>query len=108
MTQLTIFQAIEAGQQGMTRAARKATQADPFFVAKAETAIIDYLRTHGTASSEDLTDAAIAAGAVAPDMRAFGAIYKRLSSRATIRFMGFCLRRRGNGTGGGRLWALNQ
>lgn len=68
--------------------------------------VLDQLRQHGPSSGEDLTDAAKAAGITPPDDRAFGAVFSFLSRKRAIEPAGFCERRKGHGTAGGRIWAL--
>lgn len=93
-----------AAQLAVDRAEREA----PGFSARAQAFVLDYLATHGTASGEDITDACKAAGITPPEDRAFGAVYSTLSRRGLIVFAGFCARRKGHGTAGGRLWARAQ
>lgn len=85
-------------------AADRADREDPGFSARAQAFVLDYLARHGTASGEDITDACKAAGIVPADDRAFGAVYSTLSRRGLIVFAGFCARRKGHCTAGGRLW----
>lgn len=109
--QLTIEHAIAAGEQGMQRAADAAERQDPDFRAKATHAMLAHLRAAPLkqAAGEDLVDAALAAGAIPPDARAFGGIFLALSRRNVIRCLRSDLpRRRGHGTTGGKLWALCQ
>lgn len=85
-------------------AADKAEQAEPEFRDLAKAFILKYLETHGVSSSELLTDACKLAGIKPPDDRAFGPVYAALSRDNQIAFAGFCERRKGHGTAGGRLW----
>ena len=95
-----------AGEQAAQACLAKAQRSDPLFSQRAATAILNHLRAVGQASGEDLVDIAIAHGAHAPDQRAFGAVFAGLSRRGLIRTVGFCMRGKGHGTAGGRLWAL--
>lgn len=95
-----------AGEQAGQACLSKATRADPLFAQRAATAILNHLRAVQQASGEELTDVAIAHGAIAPDSRAFGPVFSMLSRRGLIRTVGFCLRAKGNGTAGGRIWGL--
>jgi hypothetical protein len=105
--QLSIEDAISAGQIAMQACADKAERDFPQFREKAREAILAHLRVVGQCSGEELTDIAKAHGAVPPDARAFGAVFQGLARGGFI----VCLRsdlprRRGHGTSGGRLWEL--
>lgn len=67
-------------------------------------AMLEYLEATPTASSEDLVDAAKRAGHVPHDDRSFGSIIAKLARDRKIRQVDTCVRRRGNGTAGGRIW----
>ena len=99
------FPAREAGEQAAGACLAKAQRGDPEFSVKARAAILAHLRTVGTASGETLTDIAIAHGARPHDARAFGGVFQSLSRANLIRTVGFCLREKGHGTAGGRVWA---
>lgn len=96
----------KAGEIAGNRCADKAERADPEFRAKAATAILEHLKVVGECSGEELTDIAIAKGAKPHDARAFGPVFAALSREGKIRSAGFCLRKKGHGTAGGRVWAL--
>lgn len=108
MNQLPIdFDAARAaGESAANACERKALKVDPEFTEKAEAAILAHLRTVGQASGEVLTDVAIAHGARPHDARAFGSVFQRLSRRGVIRTVDFCMRSKGHGTAGGRVWGL--
>lgn len=108
MTQITLdFQAArEAGETAATACLARAQRSDPEFSAKAAAAILAHLRAVGQASGEVLVDVAIAHGARCADSRAFGPIFSSLSRKNLIRTDGFCMRTKGHGTAGGRLWVL--
>jgi hypothetical protein len=106
MSQLTIDDAIAAGDAGMARSLAAAERRDPEFSTKAEEAMLAHLRVVKRCSGEVLTDIARARGAVPKDDRAFGSIFKSLARREKIRAAGFCLRVKGHGTAGGRLWEI--
>ncbi len=80
---------------------------DSEFLFNATQHVIGYLSEHPQASSEDITDSCKKAGILPKDDRAFGAVYAYLSRRKTIRVVGWCFRRKGHGTAGGRLWEIN-
>lgn len=96
----------EAGKQASERCTDKAQRADPDFSEKACTAILAHLQAVGQAPGETLTNIAIAKGARPHDSRAFGAIFASLSRRGLIRTVGYCMREKGHGTAGGRVWAI--
>lgn len=101
-----VARARAAGDEAGERAAKRAERQDAAFRDRAAVFVTDYLRAHSTASSEDITDAAKCAGIVPPDDRAFGPVYASLARRGRIAFAGYCVRRKGHGTAGGRLWSL--
>lgn len=96
----------QAGEIAGQMCIDKAHRTDPQFSKKAEVAILNHLRTVGKASGEDLTNIARAHGAIPTDDRAFGPVYASLSRRGLIRTAGYCMRARGHGTAGGRVWEL--
>lgn len=108
--QLTLDDAIAAGQRGMTQATEAAERRDPLFREKAEAVMLRHLSTRHDRSAwgEDLTDIARAHGCTPPDDRAFGAVFQSLARRGLIRCVEFGVRRKGRGTAGARRWALCQ
>lgn len=68
--------------------------------------IVQYLRENGESSGEDITDFCKQQGVVPHDDRAFGGVFLFLSRTGVIHATGFCLRRKGHGTSGGRRWSL--
>jgi len=91
------------GDRGAALALDKAERECPDFSARAEAAILAKLAT-GPASGEDCTDYCRDCGIPFKDGRALGSVYASLARRGLIRCIGFCLRKRGNGTAGGRIW----
>lgn len=96
----------EAGNQAGERCLSKAQGIDPTFAENAKWAILAHLRKVGQASGEVLTDVAIASGARPHDARAFGPVFGALARQGLIRTVSFCMRTKGHGTAGGRIWAL--
>lgn len=96
----------KAGERAGNLAADKAEREATGFRERAEAFVCGYLKQHGVSSGELVTDAAKLAGIKPPDDRAFGPVYKSLARRGLIAQAGWCLRRKGNCTGGGRLWRL--
>jgi len=94
------------GHEAAERAAERAERADPSFRERAMFFVVAYLERHGQASGESITDAAKAADICPPDDRAFGAVYAGLVRQGLIVCAGFCPRRKGHGTAGGRVWRL--
>jgi hypothetical protein len=89
------------------RMANKAAQrCAPDFVARASKFVTDYLAMRGQAPGEIVVDLAKQAGIVATDDRAFGVVFSGLSRNGVIRCVGYCERRKGHGTAGGRIWAI--
>lgn len=98
----------ELGEQAANACLAKARKADPEFAEKAAAAILAHLRVVHQASGEVLVDVAMAHGARCHDQRAFGAVFAGLSRRRLIRTVGFCMREKGHGTAGGRVWSICQ
>jgi hypothetical protein len=106
MNQLTIDDAIAAGRTASEACTSKALRVDPTFVKTAQDAILAHLRVVGQESGEVLTNIAIAKGARCHDQRAFGSVFSGLNRKHLIRTVGFCMREKGHGTAGGRIWGL--
>jgi hypothetical protein len=104
----TFYSSVVAGQQGMAASLEKAEKADPQFKDKAREAILAHLKAVGQASGEELVCVAKAHGATpANGDRAFGGVFRALSSQKLIRCIRSDLpRSRGHGTSGGKLWGL--
>jgi len=98
----------ELGEQAAAACLAKARRADPEFSEKAAAAILAHLRVVRQASGEVLVDVAIAMGARCADSRAFGGVFQSLARKGLIRTVGFCLRTKGRGTAGGRIWSICQ
>jgi len=98
----------ELGEQAAAACLAKARRADPEFSEKASAAILAHLRVVHQASGEVLVDVAIAMGARPHDSRAFGGVFQGLARKGLIRTVGFCLREKGHGTSGGRVWGICQ
>lgn len=108
MIQMSLDDALAAGESAMTACTSKAERKDPEFSRKAEEAILAHLRIVGKCSGEVLTDVARGHGAVPHDDRAFGSVFQSLARRGRIRTVGFCARTKGHGTAGGRIWGFVQ
>ena len=94
------------GQRAADRCAEKAVRVSDFDVGAAQNFVKGWLARYGQQSGEDLVDAAVAHGHRPHDSRAFGSVFKGLVRKGIIECAGFCLRRKGNATAGGRLWRL--
>ena len=103
---ITLEQARALGEAGMAQAQDHAERDEPGFSQRAQAFVLQYLRSRGACSSEDITDACKQAGIVPDEDRAFGGIYATLRRRKMIEFAGYCERRKGHGTAGGRLWRI--
>lgn len=102
----TAAHARAAGAAAGALAADKAERMGDGFRERAAAFVLGYLAQHGASSGELVTDAAKLAGIKPPDDRAFGPIYAVLARRGQIVAVGFCARRKGHGTAGGRVWRL--
>lgn len=96
----------KAGDRAGKLAADKAERQDDGFRERATAFVLGYLQQHGVSSGELITDAAQLAGIRPPDDRAFGPVYAMLARKGRIVSAGFCMRAKGHGTAGGRLWKL--
>ena len=94
----------EAGHVGAGRAVQRCA---PDFVERAKKFVIGYLSLRGQAPGEIIVDLCKKDGIVATDDRSFGAVFAALSRANEIRCVGYCDRKKGHGTSGGRIWALN-
>ncbi len=95
-----------AGQEAADRCAARAQRQDPTFRERAEAFVLQYLKANGVSSSELITDAAKLAGIRPLEDRAFGVVYREPARANKIAFAGYCIRRKGHATSGGRLWRL--
>ena len=68
--------------------------------------MLEHLGKWGRSSSELLVNFAKLRGHVPHDDRAFGPVIAGLARKKQIRQVDSCARARGNGTSGGRVWAL--
>lgn len=102
----TVAQARAAGSVAGELAADKAERMDDGFRERAHAFVLGYLAQHGPSAGEDITDAAVMAGIKPAELRAFGPVYATLARRGLIACVGYCARRRGHGTAGGRVWRL--
>lgn len=117
MTQLDIFEsprairefkrddARTAGEKAAAACIEKAETVSKFDRDDAGAFILATLRRNGDTPGEILTDLARKAGHIPHDDRAFGAVFMTLSKRGLIKCTGFCVRRKGHATAGGRIWA---
>ena len=94
-----------SGKQSVTFMTTSRTSDPEFCVTAAADFALTYLRKHGPASSEVITDACKDAGHSPLDDRAFGAVYLFLSRRDLIQKHDHCQRRKGHNTAGGIVWA---
>ena len=104
MNQLSLELAQRLGDHALVATQVRAEHAAPGFTVRAAEFMLSYLRDCGPTSGELLTDLCKAKGITAPDDRAYGAAFKSLARREAIRQCGWCERRKGHGTGGGRVW----
>lgn len=68
--------------------------------------VYQYLKENGNTPGEDITDKCKEAGIVPHDDRAFGSVYSNLYRGGLIEPKGHVPRRKGHGTGGGKIWGL--
>lgn len=100
---LMMTEARLAGHVGAGRAVQKCA---PDFVPRAKKFVLAYLDKRNSAPGEIIVDLCKQAGIVAPDDRAFGVVFAALSRAGEIRCIGYCDRKKGHSTAGGRIWAL--
>lgn len=112
MSEQLAFELIAPRQRGDTAAracADKAERKTSFSVESACVFVLDFLVKHGHSRGEDIVDAAAKTSRfdLTPhDARAWGQVFATLVRRNKIRCVGYCERRKGNGTAGGRIWML--
>ena len=83
-----------------------AQRKDPSFGERAYAFIVAFVRKQpDPVSGETVTLACKAAGIAPHDDRAFGSLYAKAIRNGDIRVVGFCARKRGHGTAGGRMYA---
>ena len=104
MNQLSLELAHRLGECRMRDTQIRAENAAPGFTQRAADFMLGYLRDCGPTPGELLTDLCKARGMRPPDDRAFGSVFQMLARRKQIKQTGWCERRKGHGTGGGRVW----
>lgn len=104
--QSTLAASRAEGERCMQLALDLAERDEPGFCERAQRFVLAFLAQHGRTSSEDITDACKDAGIVPAEDRAFGPVYGGLNRRKQIVCVGYCGRRKGHGTAGGRMWEL--
>ncbi len=92
------------GQVAQQLATDSAERAAPGFSDRARAAILAKL-SEGPASGEDLTDHVRACGIPIKDGRELGGIYRSMREKGLIQIIDTCDRRKGHGTGGGKVYA---
>jgi hypothetical protein len=70
--------------------------------------VLDLLADGRPRSGEEIVDHCLRLGIVPHDARAFGSVFARLRQQGAIEAVGFCDRRKGNGTAGGRIWRASR
>ena len=94
-----------AKDQGMRAMQSVADNSGPEFQQRAYEFCVSFFRGQQVAkSSEDATEAMIAAGIVPKDKRAMGAVIMKLLKNNMIQYAGACSRRFGHGSRGGSLY----
>lgn len=105
MTQLSLDFSQRLAEQAIGRVRRAAERERPGFTDDAADFIAGYLRRRAEPlPGELLVDVAQQAGFVPRDARAFGPVFQLLTRQRRIRQCGWCDRRKGHGSGGGRMW----
>ncbi len=93
-----------AGEQGMRRAITRAERDVDGFSERARSHALAVLKAVGPTDGEALVNACKSIGITPSDDRAFGAVFAALARGNLITCVGYCLRKKGNGTAGGRVW----
>lgn len=106
MQQLTLDDAIAKGRAMAVMCADQAESTDPTFAERAKAKVIELLQKHGDCSGEWLVNDCKLAGIVPHDDRAFGVVFRTLSTQKKIKHVDWVARSKGHGTGGGRVWGL--
>jgi hypothetical protein len=84
----------------------KAERTTEFCSAVAKAAVLDLLADGRPRSGEEIVDHCLRLGIVPHDQRAFGSVFARLRQQGAIEAVGFCERKKGNGTSGARVWRI--
>lgn len=95
--QLDLLEAITEGEQAMNACLAKA-EVEGFDTEGARRFVLSWLQNNGPALAEDAVDAAMVAGYVPHDERAFGGIFRSLSARNLIRRVGYAQARKCHGS----------
>lgn len=77
-----------------------------FDTAAAKAAVLELLADGRARSGEEIVDHCLRLGLVPHDSRAFGSVFARLAQAGAIEAVGYCERKKGNGTAGGRMWRV--
>lgn len=99
----------QRGEHNASACADKAVRVTEFNVEHACVFVRGVLAEYGRSKGEDIVDRAAATSRrdLTPhDTRAWGQVFATLVRRKQIRCVGYCERRKGNGTAGGRVWEL--
>lgn len=96
----------ELGESAATACAEKAELVTGFDLVGARARVLELLAVRGPTSGEDLVDELKRQGFRGHDDRCFGPVFSMLARHSKIRCVGFCARRRGHGTAGGRIWTI--
>jgi hypothetical protein len=94
----------EAGEHAAIACMAKAEAVSNFDSEAVRRLIVLALKRRGQMSGEALVNLAKAAGYTPHDDRAYGSVFSTLSRRGAIRCVGYCERKKGHSTAGGRLW----
>lgn len=78
------------------------------FVSLAMRHAVKFLRSHGPASGEEITDDCRREGIIAHDDRAMGVVIRNLSRDKIIEACGEAIRKKGHGARGATLWRLKK
>lgn len=110
MSQLTIEDAIAAGQESMQECVEHAEELG-FSTDAAKAFVLNWLAEYGPSWGEDIVDAAEKTHRLdlrVHDARAWGSVFSGLARQHKIRTVEIGLRRKGKGTAGARRWSLVQ
>ena len=105
MTQITLDWARSEGDAAILRAQVAAEHQSPDFTRLACAYALSLIATRGPMPGEDIVDACKAAGYVVREDRAYGAVFRRML-REGAGVVGYCPRRKGHGSAGGRVYGI--
>ena len=96
----------QIGEEASQACTDKAEIVSEFDTRGAQLRVLELLAVLGPTPGEQLVERLKAEGFRGHDDRCFGQVFCGLSKKSKILCVGYCARKRGHGTAGGRIWGL--